>query len=145
MSCKYQCNLGLDTRVKKIVQQVGTVLYCQLYFRVGRKQREGMGLLEYRAMPSLRVLCTFSNRSAQISPRPGQKVHVVSPGGGMDRPSQTKSHRFGPALQPSASLVVNKSCKLGRESMKKAAELTREPRLSLHYDSHKIRMSISFL
>jgi hypothetical protein len=44
--------------------------YTVLKFTVKRDQREGMGLLEYQAMPSLRnvahdsVLSTSSNRSA---------------------------------------------------------------------------------
>jgi hypothetical protein len=59
----------------------------------GLTQKEGMGPLEYQTMPFLRVvaqdgvLCTFSNRSAQV-------VWFVW-AGGMDRPSRTKSHPAG--------------------------------------------------
>ncbi len=66
--------------------------------------REGMGLLEYQAMASLRdvahdgVLCTISNRSA---PDRGQVVWSVR-AGGMNPPSRTKSHLSGwhSSIQP---------------------------------------------
>jgi hypothetical protein len=68
-------------------------------------QKEGTGLLEYQAVPSLRdvahdgFLCTFSNASC---PRPGQVVWSVK-AGGMDRPSRTKSH-------PNGSLSSSQPC-----------------------------------
>jgi hypothetical protein len=61
---------------------------------VDSNQREGMGPLEYQAMPSFRVvahdgvLCTFSNRS------PPDQGKWCGPSGqaALDRPSRTKSH-----------------------------------------------------
>ncbi len=59
----------------------------------GPIQKEGMGPIVYQTMPFLLVvaqdgvLCTFSNRSAQV-------VWFVW-AGGMDRPSRTKSHPAG--------------------------------------------------
>ena len=60
--------------------------------QVMHSQREGMGLLEYQAMPSLRdvahdgVVCTIRN-TGQVA----RSVRVD----GMDHPSRTKSHPAG--------------------------------------------------
>jgi hypothetical protein len=65
---------------------------CSLLLRM-QTQREGLGLLKYQAMPSLRdlahdgVLCTFSNRSAP------DRGSVRA--GSIDCPSRTKSHPAG--------------------------------------------------
>ncbi len=71
----------------------------------GPTQREGKGLLEHQAVPSLRdvahdgVLCTFSNTSA-----PDQAVWPVRAGGMQDRPSghsppaSQAGRRVGPVL-----------------------------------------------
>ncbi len=60
------------------------------------EQREGMGLLEYQAMPSLRDiandgwLCTFIiSQQLEI---PQARIRKA---GGRDRPSHTKSHLSG--------------------------------------------------
>ncbi len=78
----------------------------------GSHQREGMGLLEYLAMPSLRdvapggVLCAFSNRSAQDrdkwcgrSGQAAQTVHHVQNHTllGHSLPASQVSRSVGPA------------------------------------------------
>jgi hypothetical protein len=84
-------------------------MYCTRRYA----QREGMGLLEYQAMPSLRyvthdgVLCTFSNRSApnrgKWSGSSGQAawtVHHVQNHTllGHSPPASQAGRRVGPAL-----------------------------------------------
>jgi hypothetical protein len=75
----------------------------------GQDQREGMGLLDYQAMPSLPgighygVLCTFSNGSA---PQVAWTVHHVQNQTllGHSAPSSSAGRHAGPPLWPSASL-----------------------------------------
>jgi hypothetical protein len=102
-------------------------------------QREGMGLLEYLAMPSLcdvandRLLCTLAicttaagnSISSQLgSPCQGNR-YGMEKAGGTASPAHTKSHlpghsppasqtgrRVGPSLLPSASLFVTLNLKI---------------------------------
>ncbi len=78
-------------------------MFCQ-------KQGEGMGLLEYQAIPSLRDvahdgwLCTFT-KYQQLKNQLGSPSYwcVTEKAGGTARPTRTQSHlpgHFPPASQP---------------------------------------------
>jgi hypothetical protein len=80
------------------------------WFAVVKNQREGMGLLEYQSMPSLRDgrLRTFTTQQELEIPSshswaaPVRATGTVQTGG-TDRPSRTKSHL--PGHSPPASLA----------------------------------------
>jgi hypothetical protein len=76
-----------------------------------------MGLLEYRAMPSLRDvahdgwLCTFTKEQQLEMPSDRSWAAPVrttgtKKAGGTARPSRTKPHRPGPLLQPTRRAAV---------------------------------------